>query len=122
MSDLPEPKSSEPPVVPPPATAAYPRSQVTAQKVSGLDAVIPTSNPPSLLAYYLGLFSILPVAGAVMGPVAIFSGVKGLRKVKEINGLPGKTHAWVGIVMGTIGTLFNLLILIVVVVALLNRK
>lgn len=63
-------------------------------------------DPPNgwlLCSYYMGVFSVLPVAGILLGPLAVVLGVYGLmqrRKRKEESGL------WmgrIGIVVGMLG-------------------
>lgn len=63
--------------------------------VSGL---IPYKNPPALIAYYLGLFSLLPCFP--IGLVALVLGIIGLRKVYATPEVRGTVHAWIGIILG----------------------
>ena len=74
--------------------------------------MIPTKNGEALISYYLGLFSIFPFFGLFMGAVAIVKGRAGLKRVASEPGLPGKTHAYVGLGCGTVGFLFNLAIVL----------
>lgn len=76
------------------------------------DTLIPTKNGAALLSYYLGLFSIIPCAGLAMGVIAFISGRKALQAIKDTPGLPGATHAKVGIGCGSVGFLFNLAIVV----------
>lgn len=85
-----------------------------------LDHVIPAKNPDSLLAYYFGLFAIIPFLGLGIGPFSIWKGSSALKRCKEDPALTGKTHAMVGIGCGAIGLLFNLLIAFVTVGLILN--
>jgi hypothetical protein len=66
--------------------------------------MIPTSNPPALISYYLGLFSI--GCGPILAPIAFVCAAKGLKKIKEDPSLPGKGHAYFGIGCGTASLLF----------------
>jgi hypothetical protein len=86
------------------------------------DKLIPTKNGAALLSYYLGLFSIFPCLGLVMGVVAFISGRKALQAIRETPGLPGSTHAKVGIGCGAIGFLFNLVIVIFILGILVFGK
>ncbi len=86
-----------------------------------MDSLIPTQNPNALSSYYMGLFSILPLLGLLLGPLAILNGRKGIGQVKAEPQMPGKTHAYVGIGCGSLGLLFNLMIVGIVVAALLSR-
>jgi hypothetical protein len=62
--------------------------------------MIPTGNKPALIAYYLGLFSLLPCLGIPMGITAVVLGIKGLRLERRFPAVRGGIHAWVGIVLG----------------------
>lgn len=75
-------------------------------------------NPAALAAYYTGIFSLIPGLGAVLGPIALILGIKGLKAVPTVPGQVGKVHAWIGIVLGAITSLANwLMIALMVVVA-----
>lgn len=70
-------------------------------KPVGNDAVsgiIPYKNPPALIAYYLGLFSLLPCFP--IGLIALVLGIIGLRKVYAAPEVRGTVHAWIGIILG----------------------
>lgn len=74
---------------------------------AGNDAIqtlIPTSNPQALMAYYCGVFGLIPCLGLPLALVALVLGILGLRKVKQKN-LPGTGHAIAGIVLGGLITL-----------------
>jgi hypothetical protein len=71
----------------------------------GVQALIPTSNPAALLAYYAAVFSVIPVFGLLLGPVAVALGVVGLSKIKTDPRLSGTAHAWIGVVLGGCVTL-----------------
>ena len=62
--------------------------------------VIPYKNPPALIAYYLGLFSGLPLLGLPLGVAAFVLGVLGLKKRRENPKVKGSAHAWIGIGCG----------------------
>lgn len=68
---------------------------------SGLETLIPTANPPALIGYYFGLFGAFCF---ILAPVGLILGLKGLKKIKENPNLPGKVHAWVGVIGGAIGS------------------
>jgi zinc ribbon protein len=71
-----------------------------------LHAVVPTKNPKALLAYYLGVFSVIPCVGSPLGIAAFFLGLKGLKFAKANPAARGAVHAWIGIL---VGGLFGLL-------------
>ncbi len=57
-----------------------------------------------------------------MGPIALWSGGKALKAAKVHPEVHGKTHAVVGIGCGSIGLLFNLAIVGLVIAALVFGK
>ncbi len=67
--------------------------------------VIPYKNPHALIAYYLGLFSLLPCIGLVLAIPALILGIVGLRNRNRNPKIRGSVHAWIGIVMGGLMTL-----------------
>ena len=71
----------------------------------GVSTLIPYKNAPALTAYYLGLFSIIPLLGIPLGIVAVILGILGLRKLKTEPNAKGKVHAYVGIGCGGLGAL-----------------
>ncbi len=66
--------------------------------------IIPYKNAPALLAYYLGVFSLIPCFGLLLAIPALILGIIGLRKRKANPLIKGTAHAWVGIIMGGIFT------------------
>lgn len=68
-------------------------------------AIIPKDNPAALIGYYLGIGSLIPCLGFVLGLPAIICGVFGLLKVKSNPSISGKGHAITAIVLGIIGPL-----------------
>ena len=51
--------------------------------------VVPYKNPPALIAYYLGLFSLFPCLGGLLGIVAVVLGIIGLRRRAENPAIKG---------------------------------
>jgi hypothetical protein len=92
---------------PPVQQTSYTNPPPPYQAPNALDRLIPTTNPKALIGYYIGLFSIMPVFGLAMGPIAIWLGSQGLRAIREAPGLPGKGHAITAIVGGIFGCLVN---------------
>ncbi len=88
-----------PPVeaAPPRPSAPYPSPPTTDNTMGGL---IPYKNPSALTAYYLGVFSLFPCLGIILGIAAFILGLKGLRFAKEHPETKGVVHAWIGIVVG----------------------
>lgn len=75
---------------------------------SGITTLIPYTNPPALIGYYIGVASLIPILGLLLGPTAIILGVAGLNKRKAEPRAKGKAHAIVAIVLGSLTTLGNL--------------
>ena len=67
---------------------------------STMGGLIPTGNPKSLWAYYLGLFSLLPCIGIATGIPALIFGLQALKAVKERPEIKGRNHALVGVIIG----------------------
>ncbi|MEQ8785324.1 MAG: DUF4190 domain-containing protein [Pirellulaceae bacterium] len=68
--------------------------------------IIPANNPISMIAYYLGIFSVIPCLGAVLSLPAIVCGVIGLVNANKDPQVGGKGHAIAGILLGILGQLF----------------
>lgn len=84
---------------------------------SGLEKLIPTKNPFALAGYYVSVFSLIPCAGLVLGPLAIIFGVLGIGQVKRIRGLPGTGHSITAIVLGSITLIANLVAIVFILSA-----
>ncbi len=80
--------------------------------------LIPYKNPKALIAYYLGIFSMLPLLGLPLGIAALVLGFLGIRDYKRSPIIKGVVHAWIGIGCSLFGMLFHFLILAGIVVAL----
>ncbi len=72
-----------------------------------LGGLIPR-NRNALIAYYCGIFSIIPCLGVVLGPMALVFGILGLKTAAREPFRKGKVHAWVGIVCGGLVSLLSL--------------
>jgi len=99
--------SSVPPRMPPSARAS--------KSADGLNAIIPYKNARALVAYYLGVFSVIPPIGALLGIPALVLGILGLRFRRRNPEAGGSVHAWIGIVLGGLFG-FGYLALIVLVI------
>lgn len=62
--------------------------------------LIPYKNGKALAAYYCGVFSLIPFAGVLLGPIAVILGVLGLMHKKKYPKSRGTGHAIAGIVLG----------------------
>jgi hypothetical protein len=107
------PDWSRPPGQRPPAYGKHPPPV----QPSGLDKLIPTKNPFALAGYYVGVFSLIPCVGLVLGPLAIIFGILGLRQTKQIKGLPGTGHSITAIVLGSITFIANVASIVVIVLS-----
>ena len=67
----------------------------------------------ALTSYYLGVFSLIPCLGLPLGITAVILGILGLRAHARNPMLHGKSHAIVGIVLGMIFGLGNLVLVII---------
>lgn len=66
--------------------------------------VIPYKNPKALIAYYLGIASMLPPL-FWLGIASVILGILGLKDRKKNPVIKGSAHAWIGIVLGTLSML-----------------
>ncbi len=64
--------------------------------------IIPYKNPAALAAYYCGVFSLIPLLGCALAPVAIILGVVGLVNASAHPKSKGRVHAVTGIVFGLV--------------------
>ena len=68
------------------------------------ETLIPTKNQQALMGYYIAVFSLIPVFGLGLGPIAIWRGIRGWNAIKAQPELPGKAHCIVAITLGSITT------------------
>ena len=96
--DFQEPNQHQDPLVQ--APAGHPVAQGDAT-----GGIIPYKNGPALMAYYLGIFSLIPCLGLVLAIPAFVLGIMGLKKRNQNPAVKGTCHAWIGIIMGGLFTL-----------------
>ncbi len=74
----------------------------TPPKTDATGGVIPYRNPPALLGYYLGVFSLIPypIVTCPMGVAAFLLGCAGLWYRTRNKAARGSLHALVGIFVG----------------------
>ena len=89
-------------------------SHVVVTSDGTLGGMIPTKNPAALAAYYLGIFSTIPLLGVPLGIAAVVLGIKALRKARERPEVKGKIHAWVGIIGACSNPLYVILFVLFV--------
>ena len=68
--------------------------------VPGTDAPSYSRNRVAQKAFYLGIFAVIPILGALLGWIALVLGMRGLVFYWKTPGAGGKLQAWVGIVVG----------------------
>ena len=73
--------------------------------------MIPYQNPRALAAYYLGIFSMIPILGLLLAPVAIIMGILGLRKARAGSQAKGGVHAAIGVILGALSLIYNPLLI-----------
>jgi hypothetical protein len=64
---------------------------------------------------YLGLITF--IFCGIPGPFAVATGVRGLRQIEKDPSLNGTVRCWVGIVLGTLGTIFSALLIVALLIA-----
>jgi hypothetical protein len=74
--------------------------------------VIPYKNPKALMAYYFGIFSLIPCLGLVSGIAAVVLGILGLKDYRKKPIIRGVVHAWIGIVLGGLVGLVQLVVIV----------
>ena len=100
-----------PPPPPPPSLVA--RGDATG-------GIIPYKNPHALIAYYLGIFGLIPVIGFFLAIAAVFLGFSGIKKRKLDPIIKGTAHAVIGIVLGVISIAYHVLIGLSLLIGALN--
>jgi hypothetical protein len=92
----------------------YPR----VRRKDAVETLIPYHNPSGLIAYYVGVFSLIPCAALILGPAGIVLGIMGLNYRKKNSTAGGAGHAIAGIVLGSITGLLNWGVVLVFVIAM----
>jgi hypothetical protein len=92
------------------------------QQGDSTGGIIPYKNPKALIAYYLGIFSGLPLIGLPFGIAAFILGILGLRDRNRNPVIKGSIHAGIGIGCGGIFTLVWTAVIIMIVVGMLSQK
>jgi hypothetical protein len=85
----------------------------------GLSTLIPYTNPRSLVAYYCGVFGLIPLLGFILGPIALVFGILALNYVRRYPTAKGTGHAIVGIVLGALSTAGHLFVVILILLGVL---
>jgi hypothetical protein len=61
-------------------------------------------NVPAGLAFVLGLASLVPLLGAVLGPAALVLGALGLARARRLPGGAGFRQARLGVILGLVSS------------------
>lgn len=69
-----------------------------------IQKLIPYRNFCSLLGYYLGIFSLIPLVGILLALPALILGIIGLVIARKEPDRRGKVHAIVAIILGILGS------------------
>lgn len=88
----------------------------------GVSTLIPYRNAKALVAYYFGVFSLIPCLGAGLGPAALILGILGLRYANRNPTAKGTGHAIVGIVLGSLVSLAHLGILVLMLIGAASAR
>jgi hypothetical protein len=96
----------------PPAPAPAPATVAPAASPDVLSSVIPYRNPMALTAYYLGIFSLIPVIGLLLALPAIVLGALGLGRSRRSAEAKGKAHAWTGIATGIVSVVGHVILMV----------
>lgn len=87
---------------------------------NAMEHVIPARNLPALLAWYFGVFSIIPCMGGVLGIMAIVFGIMGLRLSRKPEIAVGFWHALIGMALGILTTIVWLILGIFIIYGMVN--
>ena len=74
----------------------------TTASPAGLDEAAPQKNSRALASCYLGVLSIIPPFGALLGIPALILGISGLHFRRRNPAAGGRGHAWAGIFLGAL--------------------
>ena len=87
-----------------------------------MSVVVPYKNPKALIAYYCAIFSLIPCLGLPLGITAFILGLLGLKAANAHPGAHGKVHAWIGIFLGGLCGLGNLVALVLMIVGASSQR
>lgn len=104
--------ASAPPTVPGPLSRG-----VSAEQGDATGGLIPYKNVPALMAYYCGVFSIIPFFP--IGIAAFVLGIKGLKRRKRNPAIRGAAHAWIGIIIGGLFGLIWTALTVAIIISIL---
>jgi hypothetical protein len=85
-----------------------------------VSTLIPYRNGLALAAYYCGVFSLIPIAGLALGPLALGFGIAGYRFARKYPKAKGTGHSIAGIILGTLTSLGNWGVAILVLIGVMS--
>lgn len=92
------------------------------QEGDSTGGVIPYKNMPALLAYYLGILSLVCCLFAVpFGIVPLVLGIIGLQRRAANPVIKGSAHAWIGIVLGGLNLVLSLIVIAVLIIGAMTK-
>jgi hypothetical protein len=99
---VPPPKSAPPVPLPAAAPKTADRPEDDKPEKQGEQDVThdPRENSRAWMAYCLGVISVVPPFGALVGIPALILGILGLRFLRRNPEVGGRFHAWMGIILG----------------------
>lgn len=83
--------------------------------------IVPYKNPQALISYYLAIFSLIPCFGILLGIPAVILGILGMMKRSKDPQKRGTAHALVGIILGGITSLLNIIGIVVLVIGSMHK-
>lgn len=78
-----------------------------APRLSWLARAVPLHNASAVSAYYMAIFGLAPLAGLVLGPLALVLGMIGLHRALLKPEVRGGYHAIFAVVLGVFETVFQ---------------
>ncbi len=78
-------------------------------KRTGFTRFVPPRNGRALIGYYFAIASLIPILGVVLGPIAVFNGVEGIRHARRFPEHGGGAHGIVAVTLGSMTTAANVL-------------
>ncbi len=86
------------------------------RRKDAVETLIPYKNPTSLMAYYTGVFGLIPCLGLLLGPVAFILGIIGIVYSGKYPTAGGKGHSIAGIVLGIVDLLMQVVYVVLFLV------
>jgi hypothetical protein len=84
---------------------------------------VPYKNPKGLIAYYFGVFALIPGVGNLLGPAALVLGILGIRYANAHPTAKGKGHAIAGVVLGIMTILaYWIFPIVMILIAIASSK